>query len=104
VTIALLWCWLGVGMMVFADARRASRVTKMLAGHGVAMRFGAPGVFALAGFWVARDLGVALGIVVLLLEITAAMSAAVLLFALRPRAYAATLPAAAISALLLCLG
>jgi hypothetical protein len=103
-TIGVLWCWLSVGLFVVAEPRRAARVLTLAPGACIAMRCAGAALLVAGALALTRELGTSLGFVLFLLSLAAISSLAVPLFSLRPRAYALTLPAAAISALLLCLG
>lgn len=103
-TAGVLWCWLAVGLFVLADPRRATRVLTGAHRATIALRCAGTLLLAVGAQAIARELGISLGIVVFLLSLTAVLSVASLSFSLRPRAYAATLPAATIIALAHCLG
>lgn len=101
--LALSSSWLGVGLWVLADAARAQRVAPLrltpaqrwlLRGLGTAALLGCLGSLS-------RQEGGALGTVAWLLVLATALSIAVLLFALRPRWYAASVALAAAAALVL---
>ena len=101
--LALSSSWLGVGLWLLADARRAQRVAplRLTAVHSGLLR----GLGAAVLLWclvpLSRDQGGALGAVAWLLSVATALSVAVLTFPLRPRWYAASIGLAAATALTL---
>jgi hypothetical protein len=97
-TLAGCLCWLGIGLWLLSDAARARRLGL------TAPRLTPPGSLALrllgsvlvlgAAVPLGRELGAALAVAVLLVLAMTVSSVAVVLFPLRPRGYAASLPVA----------
>jgi hypothetical protein len=87
-------CWLGIGLFMLSRPQRTSRVFPRSPGaRGLMLaRLGAWTALLGAAATVMRESPSALGFVTLLLGLMAALSVAVLVFPLRPRLYAASLP------------
>ena len=100
-THALALCWLGIGLWLLADATRANRVAPVPVTPTRARLLRTAGglLIAAAAAPLARELGIALGLTALLVLAMAALSVAVVLFPVRPRWYAASLPLALLLAL-----
>jgi hypothetical protein len=101
-TAAAASCWLGVGLWLLADSARALRLRPPLVAAAFALTRGwvralrgAGGALVLgAGLQLIRELGLALAAPALLVLAMAVLSLAVLIYPLRPRWYAASLPLA----------
>jgi hypothetical protein len=101
--LALSSCWLGTGLWLLADARRARRVAplRLTALHVWLLRALGTAVLLWCLVLLTREQGSALGAVAWLLSLATALSLAVLTFPLRPRLYAASIGLAAVSAVAL---
>jgi hypothetical protein len=96
-------CWLGVGLWLLSDARRTRRLgptaPSLTPSWSRALRLlGGMLVLGAAGP-LGRDLGAALAVAALLVLAMTVLSLAVVLFPLRPRGYAASLPVALLVAM-----
>jgi hypothetical protein len=95
-TLAAALCWLGAGLWLLADGARLRRLAAvpLTRAGALGLRLSGGGLVLGAGVALERELGAALATVALLVLTMAALSLAVLLFPLRPRWYAASLPMA----------
>jgi hypothetical protein len=98
---AVALCWLGIGLWVLANGARRARVTGRAAGSAGALgaRLLSLVLVGAAGAPLVSGLGIGFGGVALLLLAMSAASLAVVSFSLWPRAYAASLPVAALVAI-----
>jgi hypothetical protein len=96
--VAFSLCWLGIGLWVLADPGRMQRALALAPSslRSAAARLAGTGALALAAWSLAFP--VSLVVVVLLILFMTTLTMAVLLFPLRPRIYALTLPLAALVA------
>jgi hypothetical protein len=110
VGFALSACWLATGLWVLADGAHlerlgSRRLAAALLGSGWLARWawlvrcGAGALLLVAALSLARLDGCALGVVALLLALSAVLSVAVLAFPLRPRLYAASVVLSGVLAL-----
>ena len=101
--LALSSSWLGVGLWLLADPRRAQRVAplRLTAAHRWLLRGLGTAALLCCLVSLSRQEGGALGVVAWLLAVATALSVAVLTFPLRPRWYAASIGLAAATALAL---
>lgn len=102
-TLAGALCWLGVGLWLLTDAARARRfgpsTPSLTPGWSRTLRLLGTGLIIAAVVPLGRDLGAALAFATLLVLAMTVSSLAVVLFPLRPRWYAASLPVALLIAL-----
>ena len=107
---ALSACWLATGLWVLADGARLERLgsrqlaaallrSGWLARWAWCVRGGAAALLVVAALALVQRQGAALGLVALLLALSAVLSVAVLAFGLRPRLYAASVALSAVLAL-----
>jgi hypothetical protein len=106
-TAAFALCWLGIGLWVVSDGARRARVTGRAEGSAGAVirrltlvsRLLSLALLAFEATQLTPRLGIGFAAVALLLLAATAGSLTVVVFALWPRAYAASLPVAALVAL-----
>jgi hypothetical protein len=102
-TLAGCLCWIGVGLWLLSDAARTRRLGSMapsLTPSGSrALRLLGGTLILGAAVPLGRELGAALAVAALLVLAMTVSSLAVVLFPLRPRGYAASLPVALLIAL-----
>jgi hypothetical protein len=101
ITLASALCWLGVGLWLLADAARMRRLAALRrpAAAARALRISGGVLILAAVVPLVRDLGAPLGVAAMLVLAMTVLSLAVVVFPLRPRWYAATLPVALVIAL-----
>jgi hypothetical protein len=94
--------WLGVGLLVLADPRRARELLRFESGAALRWlaRLTGAGLLVLSAWPLAPAPGGALTVVTLLLVAMGVASSAVLVMPLRPRLYLLTLPVSAACAIL----
>jgi hypothetical protein len=102
-TLAGCLCWLGVGLWLLSDAARARRLgptaPRLTPAGSRALRLLGGMLVLGAAVPLGRDLGAALAVAALLVLAMTVLSLAVVLFPLRPREYAASLPMALLLAI-----
>jgi hypothetical protein len=100
-TQASALCWLGVGLWLLADSRRLHRLAALQLSPPSAGALRGAGCLLVLGASVplVQALGAPLAVAALLVLAMAVLSLAVVLFPLRPRWYALSLPVALVIAL-----